>query len=223
MNKILEEFTRLAEENNAWWQDDPRDFIKRFLDGEDQLLPSQLSEFGRAWGKSDPDDKVQAKELLSKLLSTIPPREPGELIFIMGYLNSERDTSHVTLLGPAVFSSEESLQNFVAFVKETVSVGKLDIKLGEPCELKAGRRGFKVESSTIRNLHEQLLNAAKIYGAFLPEEHYTGDTYLPHVTDHDYGLEFGDEFSVERLSISLHPGARVNTANAYEIANLRLR
>ena len=223
MNKIIQEFTRLSEDKAFWWQDDPRDFIKRFLDGEDQMLPSELSEFGRAWSKADEDDRVQAKSHLRNLLSVLPQRNRGELIFIMGYLKQKENSAHVTLLGPAVFPSDEVLQSFISSVKETSLGGKLQLRLGSPVSLKNDREGFAVESPNVGELHVTLLAAAKIHGAFFPEEQFTGGSYFPHVTDHGYGLASGDEFTVDRLSISLHPGARINIPHAYEIASLRLR
>lgn len=223
MNKIIQEFTRLTEEKEFWWQDDPRDFIKRFLDGESQMLPSELSEFGRAWTGADQEDIAQAKEHLRNLLSVLPQRNHGELIFIMGYLKQKENSAHVTLLGPAIFPSDEALQSFISSLKENSIGEKLHLRLGAPVALKSDREGFAVESTTVGELHVALLAAARIHGAVFPEEHFTGSSYFPHVTDHGFGLESGDEFTVDRLSISLHPGARINIPHAYEIASLRLQ
>lgn len=198
--------------------------MRHFLDARTEILPAELGEFERAWQELEEEHKELAVEHFQKLLEVLPKRPRGELIYVMGYLNKPLDDSHVTILGPVIFPGVNELNNFISQAQEiTEETKSLQVRLGEPKELKKDKYGFSlIEAEPIMKLHRQLYDIAKRLEGFLPEEHFAFENYFPHVTDSDYGLRAGDEFSIDELSISLHPGARINVAQAYEIANFKL-
>lgn len=224
MKALLEEFNRLTKEKSSWWQDDPKDFIQRFLDGRTQILPSELSDFGRAWRLASEHEEQLFEEHLRQLHRVMADRPEGELVYLMAYLRPGQDSSHVTLLGPVLFPNTEILRLFTVELKELLRrQEQFAVTLGDATQLKGGRLGFQLQlSGHLTELHLRLYELAKSFGAVLPEEHYAGEHYHPHVTDHGYGLAIGDSFAVKRVSLSLHPGARINIPHAYEIANLSL-
>ncbi len=230
VNSVVSFFEEWKAKHNYLWHDDPKRFIRGFLDTESNLMSEDFAPVEQVWENASEQEVAQAKALFKSLLEVIPARLPGELVYILSFLKDGEHGAHLTLLGPVLFPSEELCFKFLGEVRElSENTGKLQVKLTETDIFKSvsGKdvAVYRVEpTEPIRALHESLKERALALGGTLVVNEHASGGYSPHVSNsHELKLSIGDEFELGRIAFSVHPGAKLNISASEVKGNFRLR
>lgn len=229
-NSIINDFQNWTKTHSHWWADNPRGFIQNYLTEREPLDDAEPGEIEAVWAAATEAEREQAEAHFKSLLDVIPPRPTGDLLYVLSFLGDEDKGSHITLLGPTYFPEEDSFINFLKAAEDFVpDLKPVELTLGETVTIQNSsgldREVHLIESSDeLQLIHQGLVGLAEFYGGVLLEASFANEAFMPHLT-HVGSCEFDDQetITLKRLSISMHPGARVNVPQAYSLASFELQ
>lgn len=222
-NKILEAFVKQTLEDQFFFHDNPRGFIESFLDEQES--------YESAWAKGSDDEQLEAEAVLKLWHSTLSRRTPGELVYVMSFLDAAAAGAHLTLLGPTYFPTRDALNSFVEAASSFSEDAKeLNLVVEEELSLAGSQIGLELVvhpvevTNDLKMIHDGLRMLAQLHGGNLLEPHFADKGFLPHIThDRACQLKKGDIISISDMSITLHPGAKLNIKHAKTLARIAFR
>jgi len=230
VNSIIAFFEEWKAKHSYFWHDDPRRFIQGFVDTQNNLMSEDFAAVEEIWYSATDEEVEQAKTLFKGLLQVMPPRLPGELVYILAFLGDQAHGAHLTLLGPTIFPDEESCFSFFSEVREiSENTQTLKVTITDEDTFKS-LSGKDVSVSRIENteaikeLHRKLVEKAKSLGGTLVASDQALDGFSPHISlSEGKVFSIGETFELERIAFSIHPGAKLNITASEVKGNFRLR
>lgn len=216
-NPLVTHFTRLTKRHAFEWHDDPRKFIDEFL------VDNSAPVFTTA------HEQDEFKSLLKELKKAFPPRPPGHLLYIMGFIPIKNSKLHITFLGPTTFAKMYQFNEFLLSVKAiTQQTHELFVEVNDEIEFLSDAQEPKrvhtlKDNRALERFHIALVKAALSCDGELQEPSFAEAGYLPHITHlPKCKIDTGDTFVIDRITISHHPGARLNVSSARALEALPL-
>lgn len=215
-NTIVELLLSDIENDFFEFLNDSEKFFKKFL--------SNPQRFGQVSNK----DIEEALKLVNVWSRSLPPRTSGELVYTMAFLPIGPKETHITLLGPVLFSDQDGVQEYIQLVKRFLStIPPVEISLAETEDIVSASGVQSIHkvfrSDSLLRIHNYLIALAERCDGKLVEEHFSGDNYLPHITCVNNCQQDPDtRVFIRSAEIVLHPGGKLNIENSKTLAIVNL-